>query len=785
MKIRFLIEGKEPQPRLGIIDCIVREGVNQISRIDLSLISQAELTEEECEDLLGKKIALSFGDAVDGELQWSRFDGVVFECRIPDRGQIMDGFYRYFLVARPAVWRLNFDTRSKSFPDKSRIDVIEEVLISHGFRKDVDFKTSYQTTSCYLKLDQVLQSETSDLGFLQQLMREAGINYYFGCAKDGEEEQLFHLVDNSVFFPKPHGKPIPVTSSLAGRDTEKKSRHIASFDTCIQATPASVVATANLGDGLARSFEYSRDVPKGTVGTLRVLMRHGQESVAKHASVVLSQAIESRRVFYEGRANHFLIRAGEKISVQKELAGEPSEVLVVSAVHRLSQNAVVALGDELDPLYDCHFVAIRSDVEYRPSFQGVSQVLDKQPTDRSPWSSAPLFEEASDDRAWGNARMHSSLSPDLAQLRQEQPLCDVAGQVGRAQEPWGVMVGTVTKDAYVTSGSELVCKISNEAFPVDIVARVALGWLSNMGWSSFLPRVGMQVYFLLTQGAGGQNEAVIIGYRPTSTYKALDPAGTTKTAKLAVKTPPELGSKAEEVVVPATYAPSNRQRNTLLGEQGVAEVALIDGGEDSVAIHARQGIHLLGEAEVHIAGASLCEKADTLSQQFGAVERGVVGDQKESIGGNHELTVMGDERRAVQGFSRTEVQGNVEVVTDGESVICLQNGKDTKLELSEDGLIRLMRGSENGLIIETDKGSFSTQKGIVLSVADKLKIDISGEGESITIDRDGDVIELTSDGVNIKTGNVTVQGTKITIKGSQIELTGSMVTVSGSMIKLN
>jgi hypothetical protein len=768
LKIQFLIDGKEPQPRLGIVECVIRESINRVSRIDLSLASTAEITEEECEDLLGKRLALLIGDVVDGELLWSRFDAVIFECRIPDRGRIIDGFYRYALVARPSLWRLHFELRSKSYTDKSAVEVVEEVLTAHGFRKDVDFKTAYQSTGYYLKLNQILQTEMTDLAFVQQLLRESGINYYFGCDKSGQQEQILHLIDNAVFFPKPHASPISLLQSLAGRDTARRARHIASLDTRIQSVPSSVVATTNLGDGLERSFEYSRDVEKGTHGTHRVFLRHGQEPVAKHASIVLAQAFESLRTVYDGRSNHFLIRAGEKISVKQELGGEPKELLVFSAVHRLAQNAVVSLGDNLDPLYECRFAATRGDVEYRPSFLGPHQV----PLDE-------FCETVPQDECWTQHPTQEVQGPTLPFHR----LARESEYSPRIQG--GVMVGTVTQDAYLSDNLELVCKLSNDAFAADIVARIALGWLSEMGWASFLPRVGMQVYFLLTQGAGGQNEAVVIGYRPTATHKTLDPAGTTETKKLAVKTPPTLGSAAEEVVVPATYAPLNRQRNTLLGEQGAAEVAIIDGGEDSVAIHAAKGVHIVAEAEVHVCGPSVCERADTLSQQFGTVERGVSGDQKESIGGDFELTVMGDETRAIQGRSRTEVQGNIEAVSDEKSSIVLQCGENTKLELSKDKFIGLASGSKNGIVIHSDQGRFTTSKGIVLSVGDKLKVDLNAEGDSIVIDRDGDLIEMTTEGVKIKTNNVTVEGMKIAIQGTQIELAGSMVTVSGSVIKLN
>ena len=131
---------------------------------------------------------------------------------------------------------------------------------------------------------------------------------------------------------------------------------------------------------------------------------------------------------------------------------------------------------------------------------------------------------------------------------------------------------------------ELVGKVRNEKFPDGLTVKVALGWLTQQGWLSLLPRVGVQVYFQFLNGAGGQNEAVLVGYRPTGIHPTLDPAKNTGSTELKAGKAPELGESGKSVVDSAEFAPLNKYRNALLAEGAVAEVAVIDGGGGTVDV---------------------------------------------------------------------------------------------------------------------------------------------------------------------------------------------------------
>ena len=199
--IKLLVDGQEPDPKLGIVNGYLEEGINQVSFLELLAISDIEYKEEDLEEMVGKSATLALLEPVNGSLQVSRFDGLIYEFHEPNPYQVAKDKYVYRLIIRPKVWTLSIGNNSRSFPEKSRVQVIQEVLEEYGLLKGQHYDTFYYKEDVYPILSQILQCELSDWMFLCRLMREAGINYYFGAEKDGEKEEMLRLVDHNAFFP--------------------------------------------------------------------------------------------------------------------------------------------------------------------------------------------------------------------------------------------------------------------------------------------------------------------------------------------------------------------------------------------------------------------------------------------------------------------------------------------------------------------------------------------------------------------------------------------------------
>ena len=125
MELSFQINGATPDPHLGIVEGYIQEGINQVSLIELILVSGVALSESECADYIGSNVTLGLGDVIDGTLLWSRFDGIIYELHVLDLVGVEEGAFKYQMIIRPKLWDLNFMVRARSFEKKSRIAVIE------------------------------------------------------------------------------------------------------------------------------------------------------------------------------------------------------------------------------------------------------------------------------------------------------------------------------------------------------------------------------------------------------------------------------------------------------------------------------------------------------------------------------------------------------------------------------------------------------------------------------------------------------------------------------------
>jgi choline dehydrogenase-like flavoprotein len=790
MKIKFLIDNKATDgstdiPKLGIVESYIQEAVNQITLIELFVVSNSELDEKSCENLIGKNAVLSIGGEIEKEYVWSRFDGVIFELTMLDKYVVEKDLFAYRFIIRPPVWKMNFQTQYRSFADKSRIDVIDTILKDHQLEKTVNFDADYFASSKhYPNLLQVVQNETTDLMFMEQLFQEGGINYYFSATKNGDNPEVMKLADHNAFFKKVWTKDItwhPTSGQVA-------KNSVTSLTTRLCTTPSKVQATADTGDGLVRTFSGTGEIADGKGGKHVIFGRAGQdENVAKHKADVLTEEYTANKVTYEGRSNHIAIRSGEKITLKSGSNNQTKDLLVTSVQHTLKQSVPAAMNNEGDPEYENIFSALRKDAPIRPSQPTSSYLLNS--LDKSPGNFVDklikrLSEELGVDLPFDIG--------DLPFLNLPKTIMSMLDVLARTLSSQGVFIGEVIESAKVTSGGELVCRIANEQFPETdtgggLTAKVALGWLTKNGWLSLLPRKGNYVYFVFMNGEGGHNEAVVIGYRSTGVVKTLDPDKTQTTPKLAVGEAPKLGEKADKVVEKAEYKPSNRYRNTLQSEEGVSEVAVIDGGDDSVAIHANKGVHMVADSEIHIDAPVQCQNADELHQQFTTVNRGVAENQKESIGKHHEMTVMGSQNVFIGGTQKIHVEKEIAIDNNGEDDIIIANGKDNTFVLHKGEQAQLKTDDNDYLTIKnsgvidlqsSDSVNIGAGKHTAVLNQDGIKLTVGGN--VITISKSGS-IEITG------SGGITIDGGTVDIKGSSMVTVdgGPNVTVTGGVINLN
>ncbi|MEC3903482.1 type VI secretion system tip protein VgrG [Leclercia adecarboxylata] len=124
----------------------------------------------------------------------------------------------YRITLKPFLSLLDKQHRShRFFVNKSVPDVVEQVLQEHGLH---DWEYEFNLKQSYPKREQINQYQESDLAFIQRLLAEVGIFYFFTLQEDAQTE-VVHFADaqRALIF----GKRLPVNSPSGMSDSGAES----------------------------------------------------------------------------------------------------------------------------------------------------------------------------------------------------------------------------------------------------------------------------------------------------------------------------------------------------------------------------------------------------------------------------------------------------------------------------------------------------------------------------------------------------------------------------------
>lgn len=684
------------------------------------------------------------------------------------------------------------------------MDALETLLKEYGLQPDNHYQVGYFNREFFPVLDQVLQNHISDLAFLQNQLRDSGINYYFTAAKEDENRQQLKLADNNVFFDRllydeEAKEEEPVLYNPESGLLRRTGCQITSLRSRFTTSPRTVASIKNLGDGMTQSFQSEKNTCNGTTGQYIGYSCEGKNSeTAQHGAQILADYFDSGAVSYEGKSNIHIFRPGEKVTIINNIGRSKPSVLLTEVFHHFRQNINAARGKSRKLEYANLFWGLTRYAEVRPDPTEGKMVnsLDSFCNHKQTMLSDSDDQDKGVFKRWRKDEMADT--DDAYALSLQRKVATLKKELAETKDLCGIMVGTVIEDAKVTGGSELTCKVANEKFPEGITIKVALGWLTQQGWLSLLPRKDTQVYFQFLNGEGGRDDAVLVGYRPTSVQRPLDPAKDTETADLTPNGPPEEGKPAKPSVESASFMPVNKHRLALRGENGVAEIAVIDGGEDSVTVNADNRIGLTSKKSISISTGGLSENANTMNQSFKQMFRNVDEDEY-NIASKH-TQIVGSDRLLDVGTTTTEVDSDRKLIvgaTSTEKTVglvkvssdeCIYHvSGDAYVKIEKDSLATLRKG-DNMIWANASEvaGAFGKDASKWILKADGMTL-VSGDS-TVQVNKDGTIkisgkteVKVTSDTkVVIDAADVEVKGKTIVDSGD-----GGKVEVAGGMVKLN
>lgn len=154
--------------------------VSELFRFEIVVSHEASESPLALEDLVGAKMSLTLrGDWLPEGGQ--AFHGAVAAIDLDDESA-RDLYYRVVMV--PRVYQLTQAAHCRIFQDLNVVDIADKVLSGHGLSKGADF--AFRGNSPPPVREFVVQYQETDWDFVQRLLEDEGIFYYFDHTDDGD-----------------------------------------------------------------------------------------------------------------------------------------------------------------------------------------------------------------------------------------------------------------------------------------------------------------------------------------------------------------------------------------------------------------------------------------------------------------------------------------------------------------------------------------------------------------------------------------------------------------------
>ena len=331
----------------------VSEGLSELFEVSIEALSETE--DFDFNQLMGQACTVTFDD-----FQGAKrcFNGVLTAAEWCGE---RDAVQAYRLSLRPWLWLLGKVSDCRIFHNKSVLDILRKVFADRGFQ---DFRNA--TTQAYPQIEYCVQYRETDLNFVQRLMEQFGIYYFF---EHGEGRHVLVLADS-----KSSHKPVEqlptvyyepqnalgrhdrqsVVSWTSGR--RLRSGKVALNDYNFETPTANMLAQKPMPEGHSHDSMESYDYP----GRFPVLSEG--EDLAR-ARVEAERATDRRR---SGSGRAASLVPGGLVKLEGHPRGsENIEYLVVRCHHNFRTEAFRSVGGSGGMPYSGAYEFLPSDRRFR------------------------------------------------------------------------------------------------------------------------------------------------------------------------------------------------------------------------------------------------------------------------------------------------------------------------------------------------------------------------------------------------------------------------------------
>jgi type VI secretion system secreted protein VgrG len=277
--------------------------------------------------------------------------------RVGDQGR--HSLYR--AVLRPWTWALTRSSNCRIFSEMTVPDVIKQIFQDHGFS---DFRANLSRD--YRQWDYLVQYRETTFAFVQRLMEQEGIYYYFEHTKDKHDLVLTDSSAEHCTLPSYDEIPYYPPSTTERRDRD----HIDRWQVMQEVQSGSCVVN-DYDYNKPKSELLARSAVQFTPNQFELYDYPGEYDTIKDAEAyarVWKEEVDRSFEKLEGQGN----AVGLVVGSQFKLTGftrkdQDRKYLVTEARYRLD-TGWAETGPRTQPLkYRCSFSAQSVDLPYRPA----------------------------------------------------------------------------------------------------------------------------------------------------------------------------------------------------------------------------------------------------------------------------------------------------------------------------------------------------------------------------------------------------------------------------------
>jgi type VI secretion system secreted protein VgrG len=327
------------------------EGMSRPFRFQLELSAEAG-TSPDAAALLGSPACVSL-QLASGETRLVH--GLISRFRRMSGGQVLDG-YQAELV--PWLWMLSLSTDCVVYQQLSVPEIVQAVFKEHGY---TDFRLAL--TKSYAPREYCVQYRETHLAFVQRLLEDEGIFYYFEHAED---KHTLVLADNAASArPCPNAPVVRPAPSAGGWSFAEAAYAQLTVERAVHTrkvaltdynylTPSTDLGAKDEGkSGQGEAFDYPGGYMQPDEGS-------------RYARLRLEEA-EALAETARGDSTAAALTPGYKVTLEGSgPTGGDRDWLLLSIAHQARQGSFVS-GDEQAFTYENSFTAVPLGTAWRPS----------------------------------------------------------------------------------------------------------------------------------------------------------------------------------------------------------------------------------------------------------------------------------------------------------------------------------------------------------------------------------------------------------------------------------